>query len=225
MATSIRFSLALVFGISMAGYLHAAPLPLGLHDEVFKAGEALLLDAPMDTAGFLNAGYAIDKDGFTDLPILGKIEVGGHTREEVEAFLGEKLANYLRDTHIMAKPAYRITLLGHWMRPGQYYVSPNATLFEAVQPAGGIAGERTLDAIRVQRGDTNTSISFLNAYSQGISLEKSGIHSGDLVVIPVPRDNTGFWYWFQQSLSTTAQIATITSSIIVTYLLIDRGTR
>jgi Polysaccharide biosynthesis/export protein len=216
--------LSFFLAVPADSHAQAAGLPTALHNEIFKAGEALVLEAPADTASFLNSGYAIDSEGYVDLPILGRVLVAGQTREVVQTFLGAKLANYLRDTHVIVRPAIRITLLGYWGRPGQYYISPDATLFEAVRPAGGIAGEQTLGDIHVMRGDAITDISFLNHYSQQSSLAKAGIQSGDIVVVPVPREDVGFWYWFRETLTVTAQIATIAGgflSIYVTYLLLE----
>ncbi len=217
------FTVLLVLAV-WGGRVWAQGLPTALHDEQFFKGEALLLHATMDTGSIFNGGYPIDSSGYADLPIIGRVEVAGHGRDEVEAFISAKLANYLRDTHIKVTPAIRLTLLGHWMRPGQYYVSPHATLFEAVLPAGGIAGERTLDEILVQRGEINTGIRFLTLYSNLTTIAQSGIRSGDIVIVPVPRDNTGFWYWMNQSISLTAQIATIAGAVLtayVTYMLIQ----
>lgn len=197
-------------------------------EERFVSGEAMLLDVPLDSTSILKGGYPIDSSGFADLPVLGLLEVGGKTRTEVEEYLALKLANYLRDTHIRAVPAIRLTLLGFWTRQGQYYVSPKATVWDAAYLAGGMAGERTLDKITVRRGEQKLKISFLDEYSRGRTLESAGIRSGDIFVMPVPRDNTGAWYWFTQSLTVTAQVATIASTLLtvyITYYFLDHNTQ
>jgi hypothetical protein len=151
--------------------------------------------------------------------------VAGHARSEVEDYLAQKLSNYLKDTHIQAVPAIRLTMLGFWTHQGQYYVSPRSTVWEAVHKAGGIAGERTLDQIEVLRGEKHLSMSFLDEYSRGRTLAAAGIRSGDIFVIPIPRDNTGGWYWFKEGLTATAQIATIFGTVMtayITYVVIQR---
>jgi protein involved in polysaccharide export with SLBB domain len=220
---SLKF-LLLIVGLSAGGAGAQGTIATAPSDERFVPGEALHLDVSLDSAAFLNGGYAIDSAGYASVPVLGRIQVGGKSQGEVEEFLGQKLSNYLRDTHIRATPAIRLTLLGHFVRQGQYYVSPKATLWEAVRAAGGIAGERNLDKITVQRGEETIAISFLNEYSAGKTLLAAGIRSGDIFVIPVPRDNTGAWYWFRESLGATAQIATIASTLLtayITYLLLE----
>jgi protein involved in polysaccharide export with SLBB domain len=218
------FSLMAALGAAAVA-AHAAALPTAPREERFSAGNALTIEVPLDSAGVIRGGYPIDSAGFADLPIVGRIQVDGRTQEEVETFLSERLANYLKDTHLKVSPAWRITLLGHFAKQGQYYVPPNTTVWETVRLAGGIAGERTLDDITVWRGAGEIPIAFLDMYSQGRTLANAGFKSGDIVVVPVPRDNTGAWYWFKETLGVTAQLAGILSSVLVTYLVIENQKR
>lgn len=210
----------------LAGALSVAAqgLPTAPSDERFVAGEALDVRVPLDSAAFLNGGYAIDSAGFAELPVVGRIEVAGRTRASVEEFLGQKFSNYLKDTHIQVVPAIRLTLLGFWTRQGQYYVSPKATVWDAVYKAGGMAGEVTLDQIVVRRGESEIEVSFLDEYSRGRTLAAAGVRSGDIFVMPVPRENAGAWYWLREGLAATATVATIITSFLtvyITYTLLD----
>lgn len=191
-------------------------------NDVFVAGEALTLEVPLDTASFLNGGYPIDSSGFVELPVLGKFMVAGRYRSEVEGYLGQKFANYLKDTHVKAMPAIRITLLGHFIRQGMYYLNPRAVIWDAVYLSGGLAGERTLDRIEILRGTQVTSVSFLDEYSKGATFARAGIRSGDIVVVPVPRDNVGFWYWFRETVTMTAQVAAILTSAMSAYIIYNQ---
>ena len=205
----------------------AAGLPTQPRGERFAAGAALTIDIPLDTAGLIRGGYPIDTTGYVDLPVVGRVQVDGRTQDEVEVFLSERLANYLKDTHLRVSPAWRITLLGFFTKQGQYYVPPNTTVWETARLAGGLAGERTLDKITVWRGGQEVDIPFLDMYSQGRTLANAGFQSGDIVVVPVPRDNTGAWYWFKETIGVTAQLAGIVSSVItlyITYLVLQNQT-
>jgi protein involved in polysaccharide export with SLBB domain len=196
----------------------AATLPTEPRTERFSAGAALTIDIPLDTAGVIRGGYPIDSTGYADLPVVGRIQVDGHTQDEVEAFLSERLSNYLKDTHLRVSPAWRITLLGHFARQGQYYVPPNTTVWETVRMAGGIAGERTLGKITVWRGGSEVDIPVLDMYSQGRTLANGGFRSGDIIVVPVPRDNTGAWYWIKETIGVTAQLASVITGVITLYI-------
>lgn len=195
----------------------AAALPTAPREEIFNAGEALTVEVPLDTAGVIRGGYPIDSAGYADLPVVGRVLVGGKSQFEVEGYLAERLANYLKDTHIKVSPAWRITLLGHFERQGMYYVPASTTVWEAARLGGGIAGERTLEDIEVMRGSGVTDIRFLDVYSQGKTLAAAGFKSGDIVVVPVPRDNTGAWYWFKETIGVTAQVAGVLTGFATFY--------
>jgi protein involved in polysaccharide export with SLBB domain len=207
---------------------NAGPLPTEPRSERFVAGAALTIEIPLDTAGIIRGGYPIDSTGFVDLPVVGRVQVGGRSQEEVETFLSERLANYLKDTHLKVSPAWRITLLGHFTHQGQYYVAPNTSVWETARLAGGIAGERTLDKIVIWRGGHLVDIPFLDMYSQGRTLANAGFQSGDIIVVPVPRDNTGPWYWFKETIGVTAQVTSIITGVItlyITYLVLQNQNR
>ncbi|MDB5103948.1 MAG: Polysaccharide biosynthesis/export protein [Fibrobacteres bacterium] len=209
----------------LSGAAAADDIPTSPHDETFVAGEAMYIQIPLDTAAFINGGYAVDSAGFVDLPVLGRLDVAGRTRDQVEGYLSGKLANYLKDTHIRAIPSIRLTLLGHWGRQGQYYVSPKTTVWEAIYGARGIGGDRNLDKIKVMRGDEEIDVPLLDEYARGRTLAAAGIRSGDIFLIPVPRDNTGGWYWFKEGLGATAQVATVVGTVLtayITYTVLDR---
>ncbi|MDB5047937.1 MAG: Polysaccharide biosynthesis/export protein [Fibrobacteres bacterium] len=215
-------ALLAISGLSSA---RADELPTAPHDDRFVAGEAMSITVPLDTGAFLNGGYAVDSAGFVDLPVLGRLQVAGKTRDQVEEYLVGKLSNYLKDTHVRAVPAIRLTLLGFWTHQGQFYISPNTTVWEAVYRAGGIGGDRNLDKVKVMRGEKDLDVSLLNEYSSGRTLAAAGIRSGDIFLIPIPRDNTGGWYWFKEGLTATAQIATVVGTVLtayITYTVLDR---
>ncbi len=210
------FVLSVLFALPpLAG---AAALQTQPREETFSAGAALTVEIPLDTAGLIRGGYPIDSSGYADLPVVGRILVDGKTQEEVESYLAERLANYLKDTHIKVSPAMRITMLGHWAKQGQYYVPPTTTVWEAARMAGGIAGERTLGKIKVWRGASETDIPFLDMYSQGRTLANAGFKSGDIIVVPVPRDNTGAWYWVKETIGVTAQLAGVITGFATLYI-------
>lgn len=186
-------------------------------EPTLKAGQALILKVPLDTAAFINGKYPIDEMGMVELPVLGKLYVHGKKASEMENYLGQKLSNYLKDTHMTVTPAIRLAFLGHWQRPGMHYVDESATVWDAVYKTGGPASERNLKKLHLRRGAEKETVLVLESFSAGMTLAKAGIRSGDIFVIPTP-DDKGFWYWFNQGLQTTAQIATIATAMMTAYL-------
>tara|TARA_R110002051_G_scaffold57916_1_gene106921 strand:+ start:1590 stop:2366 length:777 start_codon:yes stop_codon:yes gene_type:complete len=91
--------------------------------------------------------YLIDADGEVEIPILGKIKLGGLTRENGIALLKEKLSpDYIINPHINIRIVnFKISVLGDVAMPGNYII-PNEriTIIDAIGLAGdlNISGNR-----------------------------------------------------------------------------------
>jgi hypothetical protein len=209
-----------------------APVPAGDPDPVsdmrptrtFKANEAMIIRVPLDTASVINGSYPIDSAGYVNLPVVGRLYVHDQTSAQIESFLAKRMSQYLRDTHVMAVPVVRLTLLGFWQRPGMHYVDPELSIWEACRVVGGPMGETNILKWHVMRGSSTLAIPLLDEFSKGTTLRTAGVRSGDIFVIPQPNPASGFWYWFRESLTVTAQIAAIVGTTLtayVTYLVVE----
>lgn len=91
--------------------------------------------------------YLVDTKGEIDFPVLGKLKVGGLTRDELIAFLKDKLEpDYILNPNINIRIAnYKVSVLGDVRAPGSYSV-PNEriTILEAIALAGdlNLSGQR-----------------------------------------------------------------------------------
>jgi len=91
--------------------------------------------------------YLVDTKGEIDFPVLGKLKIGGLTRDELIEFLKNKLEpDYILNPNINIRIAnYKVTVLGDVRLPGSYSV-PNEriTILEAIGLAGdlNISGQR-----------------------------------------------------------------------------------
>ncbi len=219
------FALALLAGAASPG--RAQDLEQGARSQRFKAGEAIIIRVPLDTTSIFNDGYPIDAAGYAEIPVVGKIKVDGRRRQDVEEYLGQRLAQYLRDVHITALPAARLTLLGYWQRPGMVYVDANATLWDIVYGARpqvndashgrGPAGEDNILKLKAMRGKETLDLDILESLSAGATFADAGLKSGDMLVIPNPEGHHA-WYWIRESLVATAQLATIITAIATVYI-------
>ena len=85
--------------------------------------------------------YLVDTNGEIDFPVLGKLKIGGMTRDQFIAFLKDKLEpDYILDPNINIRIAnYKVTVLGDVQRPGSYPI-PNEriTILEAIGLAGDL---------------------------------------------------------------------------------------
>jgi polysaccharide export outer membrane protein len=85
--------------------------------------------------------YLVDNKGEIEFPVLGKIKIGGLTRNETIDLLRSKLApDYIKDPNINIRIAnYKISVMGDVQRPGSYNI-PNEriTILDALALAGDI---------------------------------------------------------------------------------------
>ena len=102
--------------------------------------------------------YLVDKEGFIDFPILGKLKVGGLTRQQVISLLKNKLSpEYIIDPNINIRITnFKINVLGDVRRPGTYTI-PNerVTILDALSLAGdlNISGRRDNILVIREEGD------------------------------------------------------------------------
>lgn len=104
--------------------------------------------------------YIVNKDGFIDFPVIGKVKILGLTPQEAQEVLKEKLAPYLKDPIINIRlNNFVVTVLGQVRNPGTYPVNgEQITIFQALGLAGDldIKGER--DNVLVIRDFNGTKV-------------------------------------------------------------------
>ncbi|MAD96975.1 MAG: sugar transporter [Flavobacteriaceae bacterium] len=91
--------------------------------------------------------YLIDSEGYIDFPVLGRLHLGGKTREKTIAMFKEKLdPDYVKNPTINIFIAnFKITVSGAVNKPGTYTI-PNerVTIIEAL----GLAGDLRISGLR-----------------------------------------------------------------------------
>jgi polysaccharide export outer membrane protein len=102
--------------------------------------------------------YLVDSDGFIDFPVLGKIEVAGMTKGEIENQLKERLSIYLKEPPlVMVRMVnYKFTVLGEVGSPGVYVASnERVNIFEAIAQAGDMTIQGRRDNVKLIREHVN----------------------------------------------------------------------
>jgi polysaccharide biosynthesis/export protein len=86
-------------------------------------------------------GYLVDKYGFIEFPVLGKVKVGGLTKQEAKEKLVAELENYLkRPTATIRYMNFRVTVVGEVNKPSTFTIpSEKVNVLEAL----GMAGDMT----------------------------------------------------------------------------------
>ena len=94
-------------------------------------------NAPSAVAGFL-----VDKAGYIEIPIAGRIQLGGLTTSEARDSIHQIVSNFYKDPVVNVRFAnFSITVLGEVARPATYVV-PNEKI--SVLDAIGMAGDLTI---------------------------------------------------------------------------------
>lgn len=91
-------------------------------------------------------GYLINSEGYVDFPVIGKIKLGGVTKEAALDLLKEQLKQYVNNPIIQIRILnFKVTVLGEVKNPGTFTI-PNEriTLPEAL----GIAGDLNITGMR-----------------------------------------------------------------------------
>ncbi|KAA5536260.1 hypothetical protein F0919_00920 [Taibaiella lutea] len=91
-------------------------------------------------------GYLVDDDGIIELPIAGKIKVGGLTTAEAKEAIREKAKSYYKDPIVNVQIAnFKITVIGEVGRPGSYLINgERVSILDAI----GQAGDLTIFGLR-----------------------------------------------------------------------------
>lgn len=87
-------------------------------------------------------GYTVDSEGNIDFPIIGKLHVGGLTREEVASFIKDQLVSkdLIKDPVVtVGFMNLGISVMGEVVKPGRYNIDrDNITILEALSMAGDL---------------------------------------------------------------------------------------
>lgn len=86
--------------------------------------------------------YLVDKNGMIDFPVIGRIEVGGKTKTEVEEMIRTMIyPKYITENPIITirLTNFKVSVMGEVMRPGAYTIeNEQANLLDALTLAGDL---------------------------------------------------------------------------------------
>src|SRR5690554_2886250 len=108
---------------------------------LFNAGILTTTGNNNITTSPLNEGYLVDKSGEINFPVLGKIKIGGLTKDEAIEELSFRLREYVKDPIVNIRFLnFKVTVIGEVARPSTFTVATEKiTILEAL----GLAGDMT----------------------------------------------------------------------------------
>jgi polysaccharide export outer membrane protein len=115
---------------------------------------------------FFFTGYGIDKDGYIEVPKLGKIKVGGLTEEQAKAAVQQAINDFFKEDVLVRLriAGVRFSALGEFQNGGNHVMlRDRVTIFEAVAAAGepSLLGKRHQMFI-IRQYDEGTQIHQIN---------------------------------------------------------------
>ncbi len=98
-------------------------------------------------------GYLVDKDGFVNLPSMGKVRVVGMTIEECQNEIQALATQFLKDVSTKVRLLnFKVTVIGEVTNPGVHYnYNPECTVFDAIAMANGNKNTAALTNVLVLR--------------------------------------------------------------------------
>ena len=100
--------------------------------------------------------YLVNNEGDIDFPVLGRLHVGGLTKNQAEDLVREKLKPYLREEPIVTVRMvnYKISVMGEVARPGTFTVNnEKVNILEALAMAGDLTIWGKRDDVMLIRED------------------------------------------------------------------------
>ena len=121
--------------------------------------------------------YLVNNKGEIDFPVIGRLKVGGLTKNEAEDLIREQLQPYLKESPIVTvrMANYKISVLGEVNRPGTFTVgNEKVNILEALAMAGDMTVYGVRDNVKLIREDAKGKREIINL----------NLNNAELVVSP-----------------------------------------
>jgi len=164
------------------------------------------------------AGYNIDKEGNIILPVIGKVNVGTRTLEEIREIIQKEVDSIFNYAFVDVKLlSFKFTVLGEARSPGTFInYNDYLTVLEAIGRAGGVGDYGRRDRILVVRATPEGSKTYrINIHDKDLlTSEAYFLKPNDVVIIEPLKLKT-----FSLNLPTISLIVSGVTGIITTTLL------
>ena len=164
----------------------------------YRVGAQDLLEISVFQVAELNRTVRVNSNGQISLPLVGMVQAGGKTVQELEAEIAGKLnETYLQDPQVSVFvkefTSQRVTLEGAVRKPGIYPVTGRTSLLQAIAQAEGVTELANLDGVVVFRtveGQKMAAVFSLNQIRAG-DAEDPQIFGDDIIVVDQSGAKTG----------------------------------
>lgn len=169
--------LLVVFGVLLSV---AAKPATAVDRQAYKLGPGDKVRVTVFNEKDLSGDFDVSDQGLIALPLIGQVQVAGHTISDVESLITQKYGkDYLVDPHVTVEVLnYRpFFILGEVKNPGSYPYVSGMTVVNAVALAGGYTSRANKERIYIKHGNDQT------AKEQQVQ-EDSPVSPGDIIRVP-----------------------------------------
>ena len=155
-------------------------------------GDVLRIDVWNEDS--LGREVLVRPDGFISLPMVGEIDTTNSSPAQVGDKIARALGEYMKDTprvvvSLIDGTGNKIFVIGKVLRPGEFKITSETDVMQALALAGGLnafAAENDIRILRREADGTQIAIPFEYArVKNGRELQSNIIlHSRDIVVVP-----------------------------------------
>lgn len=163
-------------------------------------------------------GFLVDKDGNVEIPILGKVKVGGLGTADAREVVRARASKFYKEPTVQLRFAnYRITVLGEVVKPSSYNLpSEKVTVLDAISMAGDLTvyGKRN-NVLLLRDNDGKKDIVRLDLNSSTlISSPYFYLRQNDVIYVEPTKAKSGITNASRNSLITVAvSVATLLVTI------------
>lgn len=161
-----------------------------LRDGDLKVGDLIRLR--VEGQQVLTDTFSVSSGPALVLPVVGRIDLGGVLRAELEQRITQSVDSVFRGTPVRVVLLTRLAVLGGVVRPGFFALPSDALLDDAIGAAGGLAQQGMLAGAYIERGSSQVwdSDSLQAAIRSRRTIRSLGLVAGDRIVVPttVPQD-------------------------------------
>jgi polysaccharide biosynthesis/export protein len=168
-------------------------------------------------AGMQNTGYYIERDGFVNLPILGKISMAGLAIIQAEDSLEVYVKKYLEKPVVKIRlQNFKFSVIGEVKQEGTHISGDNSlTLLQALALAGGPSEFGDISRVKVLRNfGSETFVFYVNLQNEDYMNSPFYFIQPDDVIVVTPVKQRAYLKYASTNIAILAAVMSMVLSVI-----------
>jgi polysaccharide export outer membrane protein len=174
--------------VLLAAAILGEPSPAGSQGPDYRIGiDDVLVISVLDQKDLEQVVF-VRPDGRISLQLIGEVQAGGLTVNELAARLTELYARTVRNAQVTvgikqinSRPVF---FLGGVVKPGPMQLTQDLTLLQALSAVGGPNPNADLESAYIMRGNSRIPVDIQRMLQRGDTAQNIKLQPGDTVVIP-----------------------------------------